>query len=174
MPSTSMAPIPELAPAAPSPEQSDARLADMVSNSPWGVTPRQSIDAECDRRGRQAVVDGCIALVRGQGVDPDLLDALGGPGARKFFDGRTHQDDYWLRVWGARGLLWAWDPSAAGAIDDALADEAWRVREMALKVVRRHLLGDTLPVVVQLGGDPVARVRAAASRALTTLTAAGA
>jgi hypothetical protein len=63
--------------------------------------------------------------------------------------------------------------SATGAIDDALADEAWRVRETALKVVRRHLLGDTLPVVVQLGDDPVARVRAAASRALTTLTAAG-
>jgi len=145
-----------------------------VTDSRLGVTPRRSIDAACGRRGRRAVVDGCVALVHGERVDPDLLGALAGPAAAKFRDGRARPDDYWLRVWGTRGLLWAWEPSAAPAIDVALTDEAWRVREMALRVVRRHLLGDTLPVVVRLRDDPVARVRAAASRAVATLTAAGA
>lgn len=64
--------------------------------------------------------------------------ALGGPGAAKFPDGEPHGDSYWLRVWGARGLLWAWDDLAGDAIDVALRDEAWRVREMALKVVARR------------------------------------
>jgi hypothetical protein len=145
-----------------------------MTASLWGRSPRQSVDAVCAQRGRDAVVDACIALVRGQPVDPALVDVLGGPAARKFQDGRPHHDDYWLRVWGMRGLLWAWDPSAAPAVAVALADDAWRVREMALKVVRRHLLGETLPDVLRLRDDPVARVRSAASRALVALTAAGA
>jgi HEAT repeat protein len=141
----------------------------MASDTHWGVTPRQSIDAECARRGRSAVVDGCVALVGGGSVDSGLLYALGGPGAAKFLDGSRHQDEYWLRVWGARGLLWTWDPSAADAIEAAMSDESWRVREMALKVVARHQIGDSLPDVVRLTKDPVPRVRAAASRALTRL-----
>jgi hypothetical protein len=120
------------------------------------------------------VVDGCIALVRGGRVDSGLLYALAGPGAAKFLDGAPHQDEYWLRVWGARGLLWAWETSAADAIEGALADEAWRVREMALKVVARHLLGEALPDVARLRDDPVPRVRAAAGRAQVVLTQAGA
>jgi HEAT repeats len=81
---------------------------------------------------------------------------------------------YWLRVWGARGLLWVWDDSALGALRFALEDDAWRVREMAVKVVARHRLGDALASVAALQEDPVPRVRAAASRAVTVLTAAGA
>ena len=56
----------------------------------------------------------------------------------------------------------------------ALRDESWRVREMAAKVVARHALGDALPVVARLRGDPVARVRVAAHRAVKLLTEAGA
>lgn len=40
---------------------------------------------------------------------------------------------------------------------------------MAAKVVARHLLGDALPVVAELRDDPLARVRAAASRAVVRL-----
>jgi hypothetical protein len=145
-----------------------------VSGSRWGLTPRQSIEAECARRGRAAVVAGCVGLVEGHDVDPSLLVALGGPGADKFLDGRPHDDTYWLRVWGARGLLWAWDDSALEAVRRALRDEAWRVREMAAKVVARNLVGDLLPEVAALRDDPVPRVRAAASRAVTVLTAGGA
>jgi len=88
--------------------------------------------------------------------------------------GEVGGPDYWLRVWAARGLLWAWDDAALPALLKALNDDAWRVREMAAKVVNRHRLGDALPVVVDLRQDPVRRVRAAADRAVVSLTATGA
>jgi HEAT repeat protein len=81
---------------------------------------------------------------------------------------------YFLRVWAARALLYAWDDSAQGAVLDALADESWRVREMVAKVVARRKLGDALAAVAGLSSDPVPRVRAAAARAAMILTAAGA
>jgi HEAT repeat protein len=56
----------------------------------------------------------------------------------------------------------------------ALDDEAWRVREMAIKVVARHRLSAALTAVAELQQDPVARVRDAASRALARLVGTGA
>ena len=50
--------------------------------------------------------------------------------------------DYWARVWGARGLLHIGPPARAEIVLDALSDESWRVREMSLKVIRRHGLDD--------------------------------
>jgi hypothetical protein len=142
------------------------------------LTPQRRIEAECVRRGRRAVVEGCVRLIAGDYADTGLIMAVAGPGAAKFFDGRPHDDQYWFRVWGARGLLWAWDDSAGGAaaaaVTTALGDEAWRVREMAAKVVARHLVGDALPLVAALRDDPVPRVRAAAERAVTRLANAGA
>jgi hypothetical protein len=146
----------------------------MAARSHRGLTPQHSVDAECTRRGRDAVIAGCRRLVAGDYTDTGLIMALGGPAADKFFDGRPHADQYWFRVWGIRGLLWAWDSSAADAVTTALGDESWRVRELAAKVVARHLLGDALPAVAELRDDPVPRVRAAADRAVTLLTRAGA
>jgi hypothetical protein len=57
------------------------------------------------------------------------------------------------------------------AVVEALADPAWRAREMAAKVVARRRLDDALEAVARLSWDPVPRVRAAASRALVRLTA---
>ena len=74
-------------------------------------------------------------------------------------------------MWAARGLLHAWDDSATEAIIHATDDEAWRVREMAGKVVARHRVGDALDAVAALRDDPVPRVRAAAQRAVVILTA---
>jgi HEAT repeat protein len=138
------------------------------------MTPQQSIERECARRGRADVIAGCRSLVRGEHVDPDLLLALGGPAARKFLDGDVHADTYWLRVWGARGLLWVWDDAATAEILLALSDPAWRVREMALKVIARQRMGDLITEVAAVRNDPVPRVRQAADRALTLLTASGA
>ena len=45
---------------------------------------------------------------------------------------------------------------------------------MAAKVTARHKVGDALDAVAALRTDEVERVRAAASRAVTVLTAAGA
>lgn len=141
--------------------------------------PRTRILSECDRRGRDAVVDGCTALLSGaDDRDVPLIVVLGGPGASWALDpesgGPGSSRWYWVRVWAARGLLWAWDERAASTIVRALGDPEWRVREMAAKVVARQLVGDALATVTVLRTDPIPRVRAAAHRAVVALTAAGA
>lgn len=83
---------------------------------------------------------------------------------RRGFDVRGQ--DYWPRVWGARGLLYAWSDGAADAVIASLVDEAWRVREMAAKVVRGRQLADADVALSTLLDDAVPRVRAAAVRAL--------
>jgi len=144
------------------------------ARSYWALTPRQSIELECARRGQAQLVSGCIALLRTQDVDDDLVIALGGPGARTILDsGPKPVYLYWLRVWAARGLLHAYADQAEQAVIEALADEHWRVREMAAKVIARYRIGAALEAVAELRQDPVPRVRAAASRAVVLLTAAG-
>lgn len=137
------------------------------------MTPRESVEQECAGRGKGEVVAGCVALLGGGDVDPELILALGGPPARWVVTGEPSGPRYWLRVWALRGLLWAWDDVALQSVEAALHDDAWRVREMALKVVARHRLEDLLATVAGLQDDPVARVRAATSRALIRLTATG-
>lgn len=145
----------------------------MNAPSAWGKTPRESIEHECSNRGKDAVVAGCIDLLKGRDVDADLVLALGGPPARWVVTGESAGPPYWLRVWALRGLLWAWDDVALPSVKAAMHDDAWRVREMALKVVSRHRLEDALTTVAGLQDDSVARVRAAASRALIRLATTG-
>ena len=64
------------------------------------------------------------------------------------------------------------DDQAGQAVTEALADEHWRVREMAAKVVAKHRVGAAFDAVTGLRHDPVPRVRAAAERATVVLTAA--
>jgi HEAT repeat protein len=121
------------------------------------------------------VVAGCVGLIEGDDADGELILALGGPPARRLLGGGSRSDQrYWFRVWGTRGLLWAWDDTALDAVLLALRDPAWRVREMAAKVSARHRVGEALPALVELRADPVPRVRAAAARAVVVLTHAGA
>jgi len=141
-----------------------------VADSPWGTTPRRSIDAERERRGAADVVEGCRRLLRGEPADDDLLLALAGPAATPFLGGARRDDDYWPRVWGARGLLWQWDPAALPEITAALGDPSWRVREMALLVVKRNRLQEVLAQVEPLQHDPVPRVRTAADKAVAALS----
>ncbi|GAB6987855.1 HEAT repeat domain-containing protein [Nocardioides sp.] len=140
-----------------------------MAGSSWGKTPRESVEQECARRGKDEVVAGCVELLTKGDADPDLILALGGPPARWVVTGEPPGPPYWLRVWALRGLLWAWDARARSAVDTALQDEAWRVREMALRVVARHRLEDAVTTAADLQDDPNARVRAAASRALARL-----
>jgi hypothetical protein len=119
------------------------------------------------------VVSGCLELLAGGAADPDFLLALAGPGAEQVISGREGGlGGYWPRVWAARGLLYAWDDRATPSVVEGTRDEAWRVREMALKVIARHELGEAIDAVAALQDDPVARVRAAAERALVILTSA--
>ncbi len=147
----------------------------------WELTPRQSVEIECARRGTVPVVAGCVALLQGQEVDDGLVLALAGPAGQVVLDdGPAQRNQYWRRVWGARGLLYAWPAETGGAEADgaeaavsaALADEHWRVREMAAKVVVKRRIGAALDSVAALRADPVPRVRAAAARATVLLTAA--
>lgn len=144
----------------------------MAPGSVWGQTPRESVEAECRRRGAAAVVSGCIELLGGGDADDALVVALGGPPARSVLDtGPAPVHRYWLRVWAARALLYTWDDRALAPLLAALADPSWRVREMAAKVVARRRLGEGLTPVAGLRDDPVPRVRAAAARATAVLTA---
>jgi HEAT repeat len=127
---------------------------------------------ECQRRGRVEVVADCVGLIQGGDGDAELLAVLAGPAARGFIDTPDRRDRYWLRVWGVRGLLWGWDETGLAGLKVALQDDAWRVREMAAKVVARHLVGECLREVARLTDDPVPRVRSAAQRALVRLTEA--
>jgi hypothetical protein len=117
----------------------------MGRSSHWAKTPRQSVAEVCAQRGVAAVVAGCVDLLHGRPADDDLILALGGPPADWARTGEPSGPPYWLRVWAARGLLYAWDDSAEAAVLNALGDEAWRVREMALKVVARHCLQGASP-----------------------------
>lgn len=147
----------------------------MPSGSRWDLTPRQSVEQECGHRGTAEVVAGCVELLGGRDADVPLVYALGGPAAAAVLGPHPYRDQrYFLRVWGARGLLYAWDDSARDAVCAALADESWRVREMAAKVVAKRGLGEALSTVAGMQHDPVPRVRAAAARATAILTASGA
>jgi hypothetical protein len=140
----------------------------------WGTTPRESIAAACETRGAGEVVAGCLTLIRGGETDPGLIIALAGPGQERFLD-KPEKERYWLRVWGARGLLWALEaegaPTAgvAEAVVLALGDQHWRVREMAAKLAARHRIESAQPALVELLADDNQRVRAAAARAVRVL-----
>jgi len=119
--------------------------------------------------GRAEVAGWCAGLLSGtiQYGDPGYppLTWLGGAHAasllkRQAFGSRNQ--DYWPRVWGARGLLHFWSPDAGRAVIAGLSDPAWRVREMSAKIVRAQEVADAETELAKLGADPVPRVRAAA------------
>jgi hypothetical protein len=137
-------------------------------------TPRERIAAECGRRGSATLVNGCVNLLLGryQQVDDGLVAVLGGDHGQNVLHGAEGgKSGYWPRVWAARGLLHAWNDVAVDAIVHATADEAWRVREMAAKVIARHRVGGAFAAAAALRDDPVPRVRLAAARAVIALTA---
>jgi HEAT repeat protein len=129
-------------------------------------TPQSRIERACDRFGRPTVVERCCGLLAGGSEDPRFISMLGGaPALRLLDEGAPSGQEYWLRVWAARGLLWAGPGDNTFVLRKALADGSWRVREMVCKVIARHRLGDLLNEVAALEVDPVARVRIAAVRA---------
>jgi HEAT repeat protein len=145
----------------------------------WGTTPRLSIESACARLGTGTVLRACVTLLGGADADPSMVAALAGPTAPRYLDAPDDKR-YWLRVWGARGLLWALsmpdaepaaEPWIAGPLVAALGDRHWRVREMAVRVAARYRLDEAQPAIAALLTDDTPRVRAAAARALRLLTA---
>ena len=74
--------------------------------------------------------------------------------------------DYWVRTWGARGLLHCWDDRATDAVVAGLADEHYRPAEMCLKVAAKHDVAGAGPGAAALTGHELPRVRAHAVRTL--------
>ena len=136
-------------------------------------TPAARVAELVDLVGRDAVVAWCADLLGGRAAldDPDRppLTWLGGRSTAWLtgLEGdRLQTNLYWVRVWGARGLLHCYQPSAARDVVAALGDEHWRVREMAAKVVATWEVGEAADGLVPLLDDDVPRVRAAAARGL--------
>jgi hypothetical protein len=141
-----------------------------MAGSEWGLTPRQSIEFECQRRGEAQVVAECSAILKGQPVDDELLMALAGPHALNVIrGGEGGREGYWPRVWALRAFLYAWDPRATDVVIAGSEYPHWRVREMSAKVVARRRLDDAHDAMTSLLDDDVARVRSAAERALIRL-----
>ena len=122
------------------------------------------------RLGRETFTAVCVDLMRGAPRE-DHLDALPWLTGHDWSAGEPVRDpttwhDYWLRTWGARGLLHVWDDSATSAVVAGLDDEHWRPAEMCLKVVAAHDVAGAGEGAAALVGHDLPRVRAAAMRAL--------
>lgn len=155
----------------------DGRLRRVTVAAPDDLSqsPAVLVAELCDVLGAAEVARWCTDLLSGRAAfddpaRPSLTWLGGGPAAAQLQQGNlvARRQDYWPRVWAARGLLYAWDQDvvAAPALVDALGDTSWRVREMVAKVVARHGVSAAAEGLCELVPDPVARVRAAAVRAL--------
>ena len=131
------------------------------------------IDELAERVGRQRFTEVCVSLLLGASRE-DHLDHLPWLTGHDWSDGEPVRDravwkDYWLRTWGARGLLHVWDDSATYAVVAGLDDEEWRPAEMCLKVVARHEVAGAGDGVVALADHELPRVRMVAMRALAVV-----
>lgn len=126
-----------------------------------------------DRLGTDEFIARCVVLLEGAPRE-EHLDALPWLTGHDWSDGEPVRDpavwkDHWLRTWGARGLLHVWDERATGAVVAGLGDEEWRPAEMCLKVAAAHDVAGTGDGAAALADHPLARVRAAAARALAVV-----
>lgn len=126
-----------------------------------------------DDYGIHAVVDMCLALLEGNtryDLLPLPLAYLGGARAASALNrdppARSPWQQSWPRVWGARGLRYVWLPYAEAGVVAALRDPAWRVREMAAKVVGQRELASAADALVPLLSSATPRVQVAAIRAM--------
>lgn len=130
----------------------------------------QLIKALAERIGVPAFVATCTDLMAGadRNLYVEELRSLTGhawePGDNVF--DLESWPDYWLRTWGARGLLHVWDDSATDSIVKGLADEHWRPAEMCLKVAARHEVAGAGDGAAALLTHELPRVRVQALRAL--------
>jgi HEAT repeats len=120
--------------------------------------------------GRARLVEVCVDLLEGAdrtAYVPELRYLSG----HEWSDDDPVRDpavwkDYWVRTWGARGLLYCWGDGASAAVVAGLADEHYRPAEMCLKVSARHDVAGTGPGAALLTRHELPRVRVAAVRAL--------
>lgn len=111
--------------------------------------------------GYTTLVDWAMRLLScqttpGAESDPDI-SLLGGMDAI---------EPYMGRVWAGQALLHAWHHKATSAVEIALTDEEWQVREIAAELVGHHKL-DFVPSLVELlTDDAYPQVRIAAAQGI--------
>jgi len=139
---------------------------------PLDAHPAVLIGLAVDRWGPHGLMDRCVRLYREMdwGDEPELMLLLAGRAGSRWVDLGFGTQGYFVRTWALRAMLYAWHESAATTVIDALDDEHWRPREMALKVVAKRLVNGDIDAVAALRHDPVPRVQVAASRALERLS----
>lgn len=135
---------------------------------PIEAPPAARIAHAVERLGEDEVVSRSIALLAGLNAGEEFLLYVGGIHAQGILDGAPAL--YWPEVWGARALMYAWNDTAADAVEAGLGNQAWRVREMSAKVVGARGLPFTEQITPLLT-DEVARVRAQAARTLGDIAA---
>jgi HEAT repeat protein len=131
------------------------------------------VRALADLLGEEATVAVCLDLLGGadrRAHLPELAYLTGldvSPGSA-VLDPASWKD-YWVRTWGARGLLYVWSMSAVTAVVAGLDDEHWRPAEMCLKVATRREVGEAGPGAARLLGHALPRVREQALRTLAVV-----
>jgi hypothetical protein len=141
----------------PRPEPGDRPIAQRI----------RELDA---RVGRGRFVEVCVDLLGGAertAYVPELRYLTGHdwePGDPTL--DRSVWKDYWVRTWGARGLLHCWHDSATDAVVTGLGDEHYRPAEMCLKVSATHDVAGSGPGAAALTRHELPRVRSAALRTL--------
>jgi hypothetical protein len=133
---------------------------------PVGVRIRE-LDAHV---GRARFVEVCVDLLTGAdrtAYVPELryLTGHSWDAGDSVLD-RESWKDYWVRTWGARGLLHCWHESATGPVVAGLDDAHYRPAEMCLKVSAKHDVAGSGPGAARLTRHELPRVRANAVRAL--------
>ena len=128
------------------------------------------IEELASRLGVPAFTAVCVDLLEGAPREGHL-DSLPWLTGHDWAEGSDVRDpdvwhDYWLRTWGARGLLHVWDDAATSAVVAGLSDEHWRPAEMCLKVAARHEVAGAGDGAAALADHELPRVRTAAMRAL--------
>ena len=120
--------------------------------------------------GRARFVEVCVDLLGGAdrtAYVPELryLTGHSWEAGDKVLD-REAWKDYWVRTWGARGLLHCWHDSATAPVVIGLDDEHYRPAEMCLKVSAKHDVAGSGPGAARLTRHELPRVRANAVRTL--------
>ncbi|MFN2539375.1 MAG: HEAT repeat domain-containing protein [Mycobacteriales bacterium] len=120
--------------------------------------PRDRVATLVREDGDTQTALACGDVLLGES-DPPLLLWLGGRHAAVRIEGA------WPRTWALRAFLYCWDDQVGASVVDALTDDAWRVREMAARVVVKREL-PACHLLEPLVRDPLSRVRVAGLRAL--------
>jgi hypothetical protein len=139
---------------------------------PLDAHPSVLIGLAVERWGLRRFMDRCVRLYREMdwGDEPELMSYLAGRAGPRWVALGFGTQGYFVRTWALRAMLYAWEESASATVIDALEDEHWRPREMALRVVAKRKVDDDIDAVARLQDDPVPRVQAAARLALERLS----